>query len=180
MDTYLLPFPFKWRGLELEYSAVTVSPNGAIFLGDPMDCQPWCQHHIVECCEAFPIGDLSGSRIPRIALAQQTLEGSAYVVTIGDAFVISFEGVAFYQQGKGDLNFQVALYADGRVELRWGEGSLTGSSSIASGLEDFDLAVPTTGGPFEAAGVATLEGGWPTNQCLMFVPAADGNYTEFF
>jgi hypothetical protein len=150
--TVPLLFPFKWHGLDDEYSAVSVTPNGAIFLGNPADCPVWCQYDLVKCCESFPIGELSSSRIPRIALAQQELEGTAYYATIGDTFVISFENARFFAQVEGsDLNFQVALYADGRVELRWGEGSITDSGSIASGLEDFDLAVPATGAPFEAA-----------------------------
>jgi hypothetical protein len=177
-----LPFDFKWRGedAETEFATVTVSPNGVIFLGDAADCPVWCQYDIVSCCTAFPIGELSPSGIPRIALAQHNLKGQAYYASVGDAFIISFEEVGFASfENELNLFFQVALYADGRVELRWGSGFFRLHQSVAAGLEDLDLTVPATGWPFESAGVTAL-GSWPTGQCRLFAPAVGGNYTELF
>lgn len=178
-----LPFAFKWRGEDsgTEFTTVTVSPNGVVFLGDSADCPVWCQYDLVSCCEAFPIGELSPSGIARIALAQHNLKGQAYYASVGDAFIISFEGVGFANfQDELNLFFQVALYADGRVELRWGSGFFRLHQSVAAGLEDEDLAVPVTGWPFESAGVTAIGGNWPTGQCRLFVPAVGGDYTELF
>jgi hypothetical protein len=175
----VLSFPFKWRGQEVEYTSITVSPNGVIFLGDAADCPDWCQYDKVSCCDAFPIGELSGSRITRIALAQHNLRGNAYYYTsIREAFVISFEGVDFYLAENGlNLYFQAALYADGRIGIRWGPAGSPRyyHESVAAGLEDFDLVVPgATGEPFDTHGATALGGTWPTDQCRMCVPTADG------
>lgn len=66
---------------------------------------------------------------------------------------------------------------DGRIEMRWDKGVGEWQHSIAVGLEDEDLAVPATGDPFGAGGVAP-EYTWPRYQCRMLTPTANGGYTE--
>lgn len=136
------------------------------------------------CCGSYPVGQYEESGVVRIAIAQEDLiflePASAYITTVGDAFVISFEGAEFYsyQSITQNLNFQVALYASGNVEMRWGDSSIDSLVTIAAGLEDGPLATPATGAPFDDFGV-TEGASWPTNQCRMFETTPDGNYTEY-
>jgi hypothetical protein len=69
-----LPFRFNWRG-EVEYSAITVSTNGVIFLGITVDgdCDTCVFGPPRACCDAFPIDNFSDSGYPRIAVAHENM-----------------------------------------------------------------------------------------------------------
>jgi hypothetical protein len=172
-ESVALPFAFGWRG-EVEYQNITVDMNGAVFFG-------YEASSYMGCCGAFPV-ELSGMYpIPRIAVAQVDLNpsiaGMIFVATVGNAFVVSWEGVpAFSAPADSQVrrNFQVALYSNGDIELRW--GMVDNFSPIAAGLEDNValVAVPASGFPFGAGGVSSE---WPTNQCRRF-SAVGGTYVE--
>lgn len=170
-----LPFSFNWRG-EAEYTAVTVTLNGDIFLGnevpydqtyfDPQPLESWGQHSIA-----------------RIAAAQSDIGPSGSIITaqIGDdAFIISWENVfQFCETSENAVNFQALLFKNGNVELRWGEGNPV-YSAFAAGLEDdaAGVIVPATGGPFDSSiGGAGVSSQWPVNQCRSFV-VSNGGYIE--
>lgn len=168
-----LPFSFNWRG-QVEYSAVTVSSNGDVFPGpDGFDGG---------CCVPIPIQIFGRHSIARIATAQADFGSSfglIYTAQVENAFVISWEGVVLFNEGpQNAVNFQVSLFENGNVELRWGEGnSLDGR--FAAGLEDdpVGVLVPATGPPFDGSSGAGISSQWPRNQCRLFV-VVNGGYTE--
>ena len=72
---------------------------------------------------------------------------------------MSYEGVGFVSvESTEDLNlyFQVALYADGRIEMHWGQGPPRRHKHIVAGLKGFNIAVPASERPFGAGGVTGL------------------------
>jgi hypothetical protein len=122
IELVALPFLFDWRGTgDNGYNNVVVVSNGVVYLGTDT-------YFSTGCCEAFPIAADDIQAVPRIAVAQgdwnPALTGAIYTAMVGEAFVISWEGVPEYA-GISELpfNFQVALYANGVIELRWGEGA---------------------------------------------------------
>ena len=140
------------------------------------------------CCSAQPIEMLGYYSIPRIAVAQMDLSpqngnGAIYTSTHqllsdgeddDEAFIISWEDVQIYgvvadENNGGGLNFQVLLYANGNMEMRWGEGS-TGGILLASGVEDdaANVTAPVTGLPYNRTDQPGVSDEWPQNQCRLF------------
>eukprot|EP00540_Astrosyne_radiata_P022093 CAMPEP_0116849574 /NCGR_PEP_ID=MMETSP0418-20121206/15652_1 /TAXON_ID=1158023 /ORGANISM="Astrosyne radiata, Strain 13vi08-1A" /LENGTH=127 /DNA_ID=CAMNT_0004481319 /DNA_START=73 /DNA_END=456 /DNA_ORIENTATION=+ len=106
-------------------------------------------------------------------LASLSLRGNQLEGSIPSLFPHNQVGAA------NGLNFQATLFGHGKVELRWGEGNLPSSQSIAAGIEDDEahIAVPASESPFGDGGV-TAPGTWPTNQCRAFVPDGNGGVNE--
>jgi len=173
----IFPFVFHWRG-QSNHTSVTVTTNGVIWV------------------DVVPSNTGKSSGVPvvlggryrmerRIAVAQDNLDpsiaGSIFVATtVGDdeLFVVSWDGVPHkHSSARNGLNFQATLFRYGRVELRWGEGSLPPGEKIAAGIEDDEagVAVPASGETFEDGGV-TAPGTWPTNRCQAIVPDGKGRY----
>lgn len=181
-----LPFEFPWQcGCGLPFKQVRVTNNGVLFLLYSFDStHPFTAF-------PFPIDTYTPFEA-RIAVAQTHLDattgGSVYTAQVDDAYmVVSWEGVPFIGDGpENGLNFQVVLYANGDVEMRWGEGTPKGLPSfpfrIAAGLDGilgtvFNFAgTPVTGSPFD--GLSGLSDDWPLHQCRMFVPAEYSGYTQ--
>lgn len=118
-----LPFVFMWPGF-LKPTRISVTTNGVVFLVTGI----FPFGTVDGCCDPSPI-DLGGVPHfgdPRIAVAHARLDarinGSIYASEISSgAFVVSWEGVPFRGDGpENGLNFQVLLYANGKVEMRWG------------------------------------------------------------
>lgn len=172
-----LPFSFLWRGA-VNFTAVTVTTNGDIFLGNAMP------NIDVTAFDPIPI-EKNGryTSIPRIAVAQGDIGPSGSIVTaqLEDSFVISWENVFHFCYPTGQpLSFQALLFENGKVELRWGEGRHASfGMNFAAGLEDdpVDVIVPATGEPFDAFGLG-VSSQWPRNQCRAFVVSDDDGYLE--
>ena len=149
---------FQWRG-QVNYTQVSVSSEGYVYPGNVEESSfidVWFQ-------------DLN----PRIA-------GNIYVASVDGVFVISWEGVP--QDGglpENGLNFQIALYPGGNIEIRWGDGNPPTDRDASGGAGIFDygagVAAPATRFPFDSAGGARS---FPSNLCRTFVVTAMGNYTE--
>ena len=156
-----LPFVFQWRGQD-NYRQVLVSSNGYVYpgnVGGSSYIDVWHQ-------------DLD----PRIA-------GNIYVANVDGVFVISWEGVPQYGGlPENGLNFQVALYPGGNIEIRWGDGNPP-TNRDASGAArikvEAGVSVSATRFPFgnDADGNGYAPS-FPSNQCRIFVATALGNYIE--
>mmetsp|Transcript_31385 Transcript_31385/g.35702 ORF Transcript_31385/g.35702 Transcript_31385/m.35702 type:complete len:381 (-) Transcript_31385:26-1168(-) len=182
VETVELPFNFTWRYDE-DFSNITISTNGVIFLGDTADTSV--------ILGVTPIEISNSSQVPWISVAKEDLNpttaGSIYTKEErdGNSFIVSWENIPHWiGNATNGLYFQAALFIDGRIEFRWGDGNPPKGSQIASGLRDdrgSGIAIPTTRYPFEDKGVTT-SGTWPSNMCRTFVPPSwrNGSYKEFF
>ena len=158
-----LPFVFQWRGQD-NYRQVLVSSNGYVYpgnVGGSSYIDVWHQ-------------DLD----PSIA-------GNIYVANVDGVFVISWEGVPQYGGlPENGLNFQVALYPGGNIEIRWGDGNppTDRDASGGAGIVDYGAAGvfgPATRFPFGSEGYRDgYAPSFPSNQCRTFVATAMGNYIE--
>lgn len=159
-----------WRG-QVAYSAVAVTTNGVVFPGgDVFDDG---------CCDPEPIAPAGRYEIPRIAVAHSDLGSSGYIYTahVDDAFIISWERVTqFWEVPQIPLDFQVLLFENGNIEMRWGEGNAA-YGVFAAGLEDdpAGMVVASTGAPFDdlepGSGIFSR---WPGNQCRAFAVSSPG------
>jgi hypothetical protein len=159
-----LPFVFQWRG-QVNYTQVSVHSNGYVYPGyffGSSYIDVWYQ-------------DLD----PSIA-------GNIYVANVDGVFVISWEGVPQSNGGlpENGLNFQVALYPGGNIEIRWGDGNppTDRDASGGAGISDQSagVLVPATRFPFGNEAYPAGEApSFPSNQCRIFVVTAMGNYIEW-
>ena len=165
-----LPFAFNWLGAH-PVTLVRVSTNGAIFVAT--NNTPYNQPL---CCSAMPIEH--GSTPSRISVMHEDLDPgdygtvfTRYISSPDEAFIISWEGVAFHSQ-TGEVNAQAVLYPGGNVELRW--GATNGGDShdrAAAGIVDASVSpqvvLPATVQPFESNGVTPV-GQFPQGKCQLF------------
>jgi hypothetical protein len=164
-----LPFIFNWYG-DTPITQVRVSSNGQINI-DATDTSS-------NCCGADPVVVGGAYTLPRIAVAQEDLypgisAGAIYALDTGSSFIIDFNNIVFFGGG-GNVQAQVELFPNGDIQIRWGQ-VLSDGSSIAVGVEDDTRvpqdAVPATGAPFLADGIAANPN-MPQDQCRGFVVAA--------
>lgn len=152
-----LPFPFKWEGDKEYYEQIIVDNTGGISVGDGSDD---CKRRIVS---AY-LFDKKGYR------------GSIYKSSNNkDYILISWEDVIPLDDINSSfrVNFQVVLYADGRIEMRWGTGFYPTSHQMAAFL--YGDCPSRLERAFLGPG-RTEFGEWPTDQCRMFLPDASGFY----
>lgn len=174
-ESAVLPFLFPWPGGD-SFRTITIGANGLIILGGGDTSS------VANLAGDFPIAVGGAYAVPRIAVAQADLDpessGEIYASTAGSSFVVSWEGASHWNQ-ENTMNFQVALFPNGAIEVRWGEGDLPPGKSIVSGVEDDGLGIttPATGAPFEAGG-QTQFGVWPSNQCRRFERTGAAMYVE--
>ena len=100
-----------------------------------------------------------------------------------DSLMVSWEDVQFYSEmtygntgSSGNVNVQAELFANGAVNICYGEGGI-GVNTFAAGIEgggvndpywDRDaVAYPVLGLPFNSVGITSQ---WPTNTCYCFTP----------
>lgn len=179
-----LPFVFRWRGID-QYSEILVNTNGAVYPGSDREKLLLCRWNNALCWTASKVVLEGNYEVPRIAAAQEDLDltntnGTIYAYSTIDTMIISFEGIGLFDDDAATLlNFQVVLEEGGRIELRWGNGSLPEGRQVAAGVEDdiHNVAAPATGGPFNLQGV-TAGGRWPGFSCRTFVPI-NGTYVEW-
>ena len=177
-----LGFDFKWLGGTSSISKVHVSTNGHILI-NPGDADRSCGFHT--------IGD---NNKPRIAVAQEDLDprvaGNVYITNYDSRFdhsaIISYEQLPFYQdEDSGFVNAQAHLFADGRVNICFGNGSITSGNVMAAGLEGGEndnvyggsegaIAAPLPGSPFDSVGSTTVFP--PAGKCYCFSPSTKSFY----
>lgn len=180
-ETIPLPFEFPWPG-NGTYSEVIITTNGQVFLGSRV---PSDMSH------GAPIeaGGLISEALIAVGStdfnpASDSSTGAIYVAWSEASFVISYEGIAHFVHDEltspeDILDCQVALFADGRVEMRWGKGRLPqGAQGVlfVAGIEDdqVDLIAPAMGFPFGEGGFGGgVASSWPRNQCRAYVPVGD-------
>ena len=178
-----LGFEFMWLGGTSTISKVYVSTNGHILI-NPGDNDKTYDLHA--------IGD---NNKPRIAVAQEDLDlrssdsvtgGHLYIQKSASSIIISYEQVRFFPRVGSGINAQAHIFANGRVNICFGSGSIPPTTSdipnkIASGLEGGEndlvyggsegaIAAPLPGIPFDSDGLALV---WPTaNSCYCFSPSS--------
>jgi len=162
------PFVFAWRDLS-DYSHVTVTSNGVIFIGNTTNNG---------CCSPRLIESSPYQEEKRVAVAQSDLNpatgGSIYTGILGDALIVSWKGVPRISSNAAEfgLYFQVVLYRCSEVELRWGEGIVTAVEQFAAGLQESEagIAVLATEDSFSIDPWGLIrEGTWPRDECRLFV-----------
>jgi hypothetical protein len=171
-----LGFDFKWLGYDTTVSQVRVSTNGQINIrSDDTDNN---------CCWVDPIGAYGK---PRIAVAQEDLNPrtSGEIATLVKrgvgSIVVSWENVSFYYD-QGNVNAQAELFANGAVNICYGEGNM-GGQRFSAGIEGGGGSDPYWNGDavvlplsddehFNSDGITSS---WPTNKCYSFTPGAPGN-----
>ena len=178
-----LGFDFKWLGGTSTISKVHVSTNGHILI-NPGDADVSYDFHT--------IGD---NNKPRIAVAQEDLDprvaGNVYMQTFYQSAIISYEQLPFYNddypedEDSGFVNAQAHLFADGRVNICFGNGYITSDRVIAAGLEGGEndnvyggsegaIAAPLPGSPFDSVGSTTVFP--PAGKCYCFSPSTKSFY----
>jgi hypothetical protein len=128
-----LPFTFMWLGA-YPITQVYVTSNGAINI-DLNDGTPSTSS---QCCSATPISASSTSHPSSILVAHEDLNpGSSatglvvsFYDTISGSFTISYQNVPFYG-GRSYCNASATLWADGTVDLAWGECCFSVPTSCA-------------------------------------------------
>jgi hypothetical protein len=155
-------------------SQLIVSTNGQINIRS--------NDYFSNCCNADPIGAYGK---PRIAVAQEDLHPgtggdiSTLVKTGPDSIMVSWENVRFYYD-RGSVNAQAELFANGAVNICYGEGNTAGNS-FAAGIEGGGRNDPYWSGDavaiplpddehFNSNGITSS---WPTNKCYCFTPAQE-------
>ena len=121
MKTVNLPFAFKFFGIES--TSVTVSTNGALYLGFPSDNDPFSS-----------VRWLSGTRM--IAGLWDDLRtdrragDDVYVVQDIDRIIFRWQAVTFdfpisptTTRGENPVNFEIELRFDGTITVRYGDGN---------------------------------------------------------
>jgi len=175
-DEVDLGFDFKWLGGTSSISKVHVSTNGHILI-NPGDND-----------RSFGFHAIGDNNNPRIAVAQEDLNprsaGNVYIKKYGQSAIISYEQVSFWVNS-GFLNAQAHLFADGRVNICFGNGNITPGNKIAAGLEGGEndnvyggsegaIAAPLPGSPFNSVGSTTVFP--PEAKCYCFSPSTKSFY----
>ena len=132
---------------------------------------------------------------PRIAVAQEDLDprvaGNVYMQTFYQSAIISYEQLPFYNddypedEDSGFVNAQAHLFADGRVNICFGNGYITSGNRFAAGLEGGEndnvyggsegaIAAPLPGSPFDSVGSTTVFP--PAGKCYCFSPSTKSFY----
>jgi hypothetical protein len=162
-----LPFTFNWYG-DTSITQVRVSSNGQININSADTSS--------NCCSADSVVVGGSYTQPRIAVAQEDLNpgaslGAVYALDTGSSYIIDYSDIAFFGF-PGNVQAQVELFPDGRVEIRWGQ-LVSDNDSIAVGVEDDTrippAATPAAGAPFNSTGIAPFTN-LPQNQCRLFTP----------
>ena len=171
-----LEFDFKWLGGTSSISKVHVSSNGHILI-NPGDADASFGFHT--------IGD---NNKPRIVVAQEDLNpgvaGNVYIKKYGQSAIISYKQVPFFRNG-GIVHAQAHLFANGRVNICFGNGSITSGNLFAAGLEGGEndnvyggsegaIAAPLTGSPFDSVGSTAVFP--PSGKCYCFSPSTKSFY----
>jgi hypothetical protein len=183
-----LPFNFSWLGA-YNVDVVRVSTHG--FINVDKDNTPnagtdeYCDGPPGPPGGCPPFEHASWTFSPQIAVVHEDLNTqfngtvyTLYVTSPEEAFVISWEGVAFYEYdatndidtGHGSVNAQAVLYPNGSVELRW--GTVVGGSNdvVMAGIIDptalGSVTLPATVCPFGLG--MTPKGSFPNNACQDF------------
>ena len=95
--------------------------------------------------------------------------------------VISWENVSLVSDPQSSINAQVTLFANGAIEICWGESNKRENESLMMGAYDFERneIYPADQRPgFDSDGIVTY--GWPSNRCQRFfqAPPPAGQFTS--
>ena len=113
--------------------------------------------------------------VPRISVAQTGDATVVYSTTTGVMFRDTGSSVIFSWESMVvngvEVKFQVELYDDGNIEMRWSGDSA--SLTVSAGIEDMTMGVvyPLSISGFSATGV----GPYPTGLCRRFYVAGNGD-----
>ena len=115
-----------------------------------------------------------------------SLEGSIYTAaTETDSFLVSWEKVNPVGNTEFEINFQVELYFDGTIDIRWGTGAYPDSRSMNVHLEDSCSANYFYAGAYGDLFIADGSKytgyeaeSWPSNQCRRFVGGYQNNHID--
>lgn len=190
VQTILLPFAFPWlTGASIR--AITVTTNGQLNLDDNRDsgcCDP------VPVSADFADTNVAERIAVAQSDLDPSVSGSIWYLVKPASVIISYEGVRFFSStsaaddiyydytddtyyddenaddeptGPGIINAQVELFADGAIEIRYGEGDMAGNE-MASGVQSLSQGIYL---PFERRGDFTdgVTASWPTNQGARFL-----------
>lgn len=163
----LLPFTFNW-GDSRNFTTITIEKFGNIVLGEKVaDC-----YQQINTATLIPI-----SRPPT------PYSGPIFLLSSSTSLVVSWEGVRgfdFNDEPYG-VNFQTILFANGWIEMRWGEGIYSRNDRVVAALSDScsNTFTYATEYPFLSRGT-TNSGFWPTDQCRSFQPNGNGFYESNF
>jgi len=103
-------------------------------------------------------------------LQTTTNPGELYVYGTAEEFVVSWENILPFADSNDIVNFQITLFPNGNLELRWGQGRTLPEGMF--GVMRYDSTIiPVSGFPFDKFGTA---GEWPLNTCRGFIPDGDG------
>jgi hypothetical protein len=130
--------------------------------------------------DAQPIGDYGR---PRIAVAQADLYPEAgdgiFVKSGRRSIMVSWENVPFFING-GEVNAQAELFANGAVNICYGEGNIPDGESFAAGIEGGGdlvpyfkgdaVAIPLSDDDYFDATTGIADYIWPMNKCYCFAP----------
>lgn len=170
-----LPFPFTFNtnGGEVYSNITVVAHLGAVSMGD--------EGTNTMCSRSIAAGSLLKNGIrPTIGLT-----GTVYTAYDAEeeSFLISWEDVstADFEESSYSMNFQIVLFSDGRIEMRWGEGIYPSLYELIAIVATPCLGefYPIDVEPFVnkvGPAMATDQGFWPSNQCAIFSPK-DYGYT---
>jgi len=162
-----IPFGFFWAFDQITYSDIRVYDDGLI------DISPGsCRRQIIV-AKLFTFDGSAGS-----------YEGSVYAAAVGpDLFVISWENVIPQGDPTMKTSYEILLFSDGRVHLRWGEGAYPNTHRLGASLihecgDKYKGVAYPMGDPFVTGGFFTEYGVWPTNQCRAFLPNKYGYFAD--
>lgn len=157
-----LPFSFDFNNEGKNYTTMMVGQSGRIRMGNDSKS---CFSAAIIAARSFTIQH------------GKDFSGPIYTLYMNDSFVISWEGVIPLGGSEGNhvVNFQVVLYANGKIEFRWGDGTYPVThrplATIANTCTQ-TYANPS-GYPFVVPYGPVMfpeYGEWPENQCRLFEP----------
>mmetsp|Transcript_30306 Transcript_30306/g.46268 ORF Transcript_30306/g.46268 Transcript_30306/m.46268 type:complete len:1197 (+) Transcript_30306:126-3716(+) len=169
-----LPFPFTFNvnGGE-EYSNVTVlRDKGELRMGSD-------KNHLM-CGRVI----IAAQFLKDEMKAKVSYTGGSLFTAYDDkerSFTVSWENVSFGAPSNYNWNFQIVLFADGRIEVRWGDGIYPSIYQLLSlvAVPCQNHFFPMNAEPFltskpSKSNRLTEYGIWPSNQCALFSPKDEG------
>mmetsp|Transcript_8719 Transcript_8719/g.13447 ORF Transcript_8719/g.13447 Transcript_8719/m.13447 type:complete len:1175 (-) Transcript_8719:1036-4560(-) len=157
----LLPFTFKW-GNSRNFTTITIEKYGNIVLGEK----------VADCYQ-----QINAATLIQISRPPTAYKGPIFMLSSATSLVVSWEGVRGFDSSDAPygVNFQTILFANGWIEMRWGEGIYSQNNKVLAALSDScsNKFTYATEYPFLSGGT-TDNGFWPTDQCRSFQPNGNG------